>query len=80
MNKNQPNGDNMTQEKPQSMQSHQPLISLNPRCSHSISKKMVSLPIRTIERLLAVDAVNCWYADLIDTDSLDAPFSKLLKL
>jgi len=70
----------MTQEKPQPMQFHQPLISLNPRCSHSISKKMVSLPIRTIERLLAVDAVNRWYADLIATDSLDAPFSKLLKL
>ena len=62
------------------MQSHQPLINLGPRCSHSISKKLVSLPIRAIERLLAVDAVNRWYADLIACDSLDAPFTKILNV
>ncbi len=62
------------------MQSHQPLINLGPRCNHLISEKLVSLPIRAIERLLAVDAVNRWYADLIACDSLDAPFTKILNV
>jgi len=56
------------------------LIDFTPRDNHSSIKKMIAFAAKPLKSLLAVDAVNCWYDDLVRCDTPNGPFSKILNL
>ena len=62
------------------MPTQQSLIDFTPRFSNSVIEKLAAGATRPVERLVAVDAINKWYADLTGSDSIGAPFTKILNL